>query len=182
MFRNKNLKDNHFCCSLCSSSKSQLGSSFLCNEWDLSRFCIFIGPLGFPGLRPREGPLLSGCDYRAGLHPLLEVKWRSAQQAACSRVPGQASASDRPGCSRSDQGKDHTESYFSVSSRNRGGMLHHETTHRKEKSFLKKYIFQNFQPQRSETQRSSKSDIGNPRRHRFFIVIRFMQNKIKGIP
>lgn len=40
---------------------------------------FFIGPLAFPWERPGQGPLLSGCGFGAGLYPLLEVKWLSAQ-------------------------------------------------------------------------------------------------------
>ena len=39
-----------------------------------------------------------------------------------------------------DPGKEHVESYFHISSRNRGERLKHETTHRKERSVLKNCI------------------------------------------
>lgn len=111
-------------------------------------FLHFYWFLGLPVGRPSEGPRFSGCDYRAGLHPLLEVKWLSAQYSS----HGSSRSLLQPrrlhligaGCGRViDQGKEHIESYFQLSSRNRHGMLKHEATHRKEKSFFKKIYFKN---------------------------------------
>lgn len=63
------------------------------SQWDLSHFYTFIGSLGFLWEGPVRDLSFSGCDYRAGLHPLLEVKWLSAQPSS----PGSSRSLSSPG-------------------------------------------------------------------------------------
>lgn len=121
--------------------KGQLGSSFL-SQWDLSPVYVDWSPR-FPGGKPSQGPVsvavIAGQD---DTHSLGSSGCQPSTPSSSSRSLWSHLPPIGAGCGGViDQGKLHIESYFKLSSRNKGGMPKHKVTHRKEKNHLKKYIF-----------------------------------------